>query len=793
MKLSTRLFLLILGCLLPILTAQVYSQVTLYAERHEQFSGLLLRQAELANADIGSILEGIAQLATSIGDASTTGALNEQCPARLAMLRQHLPQYHFFDLVAADDGTVLCAAGEITPGADSAQPDWLRELPGSKRITVGKLVADPSGRGSFLPVAIPLPSGDGNPRVLIAGLDADWLVRHLEATSSLNMKRGSSNSVLMIADRDGTIVGRVPPAAAGEGPALPAWFRPLIDQSEPGVTTITNDRSKTIVAAYVPMAIPTHGLTVIESIELPAFTMDIDEATHQDLLVITGSAVVALLLAWVAGRRFIYQPTQELLRAARAWRDGNLSAPAVVTDPNSEFTALADSFNAMAARVQAREQERQLQATVLEAQVDERTRKLSETNNRLQVEIAGRERTEAALHQAQKLQAVGQLAGGIAHDFNNMLATVLGNLELMERRVEQAGERWPQEDSDRLMRLIERATGAVTRGGHLTSRLLAFSRRQRLAARPTDINALLRELITLATSTLGRRVEVVSELTDDLWPAMVDPSQVEAAILNLCLNARDAMPEGGRLTILTRNAVVAPGDSSDLAPGEYVQVCIRDTGYGMTPEVNARAFEPFFTTKGPGAGSGLGLSQVYGMVRQSGGGVTIDSAPGKGTRVTLSLPHASAEQSRNEAAAPAVTQNVTNGMGHELVLVVDDDDAVRQVTVEMARDLGCEVVQATGGEAALSLMTKLSPPPKMILLDYAMPGMNGLQLARSLRERRYRGPIALVTGYAELSESDLAAAELAGVLRKPFTIKELQVLLTKLRSMAGAENVPETV
>ncbi len=414
---------------------------------------------------------------------------------------------------------------------------------------------------------------------------------------------------------------------------------------------------------------------------------------------------------------------------------------------------------------------------------------MSETNNRLQVEIAGREKTEAALHQAQKLQAVGQLAGGIAHDFNNMLATVLGNLELMERRVSQAGDGWTQSDGERLLRLIERATGAVTRGGHLTSRLLAFSRRQRLAARPTDVNALLAELITLATSTLGRRVQVVSELSNDLWPAMVDPSQVESAILNLCLNARDAMPDGGRLTIRTSNLmIVAAGQSgadSQLPPGEYVQVCILDTGTGMSPEVKARAFDPFFTTKGPGAGSGLGLSQVQGMARQAGGSVSIDSAPGEGTRVTLCLPRAMAnEDMRTTTRENRVDLPRPDALG-ELILVVDDDNAVRQVTVEMARDLGCDVAQASGGEQALALVERLTP--KLVLLDYAMPGMNGLQLARALRERGLTAPIALVTGYAELSETDVAAAELGGLLRKPFTIRELQNLLTQLRAAADAE------
>jgi signal transduction histidine kinase/CheY-like chemotaxis protein len=429
-----------------------------------------------------------------------------------------------------------------------------------------------------------------------------------------------------------------------------------------------------------------------------------------------------------------------------------------------------------------------MQSSFLEAQVAERTRELSESNNRLQVEIAGREKTEVALHQAQKLQAVGQLAGGIAHDFNNMLATVLGNLELMERRVSQAGDDWAVADTDRLLRLIERATGAVTRGGQLTSRLLAFSRRQPLTARATDVNALLRELITLASSTLGRRVQVVSELAEDLWPAMIDPSQVEAAILNLCLNARDAMPDGGHLTILTTNLSVDPGGGesgdSDLSPGEYIQVSISDTGTGMTPEVKARAFDPFFTTKGPSAGSGLGLSQVYGMARQSGGNVVIDSTLNEGTRVILSLPRATAAESGESAETDGPAALSVPNTPNELILVVDDDAAVRQVTVEMAHDLGCEVVQASGGEQALALIDKLSPPPTIILLDYAMPGMNGLQLARALRDRGLKAPIALVTGYAELSETDITSEQLSGLLRKPFTIRELQGLLTQLRAVS---------
>jgi signal transduction histidine kinase/ActR/RegA family two-component response regulator len=787
MKLSTRLVLLILGCLLPILTAQVYSQVNLYSERHKQLRGLVLRQAELANADMASIIDGVHQLGTLAGQFTSVRAAGERCSVRLTALRQNLVQYRFLALFSPVSGSLLCASNGAPPALASTHPPWMDGLLTTTDLSVGQLVSDPTQKSAFLPIAVRVPGlGTGDePAVLLVGLATDWLEQHLE-TAKVDRGPTMSRAALIIADRDGNVLGRVPDSADWSGRPVPDWMRPLLNRESQGVETILDSYGHTVIAAYVPNMSPTTGLTVIDALTMPDLTADIDQATYRDLLVIGGAAVIALILAWVAGRRFIYQPTEALLQAARRWREGDLGARARLPDAGSEFAALGQSFNAMAAGLQAREMERRMQSSFLEAQVAERTRELSESNNRLQVEIAGREKTEAALHQAQKLQAVGQLAGGIAHDFNNMLATVLGNLELMERRVSQAGEDWTTADADRLQRLIERATGAVTRGGQLTSRLLAFSRRQPLTARTTDINALLRELITLASSTLGRRVQVASELADDLWPAMIDPSQVEAAILNLCLNARDAMPEGGHLTIHTMNVMIEAGNGkradNELAPGGYVQVCISDTGTGMTADVKARAFDPFFTTKGPGAGSGLGLSQVYGMARQSGGNVVIDSTPNEGTRVILSLPRAMVTEGGDTPAGDDPQELPVGGMQNELVLVVDDDTAVRQVTVEMVHDLGCEVVQASGGEQALTLLDQLSRGPGLILLDYAMPAMNGLQLARALRERGITAPIALVTGYAELSEADIVAEQLGGLLRKPFTIRELRGLLTQLRT-----------
>ena len=320
--------------------------------------------------------------------------------------------------------------------------------------------------------------------------------------------------------------------------------------------------------------------------------------------------------------------------------------------------------------------------------------------------------------------------------------------------------------------------------------MLAFSRRQRLSARPTDLNALLRELITLATSTLGRRVQVSTELADDLWPAMVDPSQVEAAILNLCLNARDAMPEGGRLTIRTANLVLEAGwrpgmPTTSFRPATMCRCSISDTGTGMSPEVKARAFDPFFTTKGPGAGSGLGLSQVYGMARRN-PAARFDRQHARARERASPCPCRARRRRRhrNGAAEEPLGLAHARACRANSLLVVDDDAAVRQVTVEMMHDLGCEVVQAAGGEQALALVDKLSPLPEVILLDYAMPGMNGLQLARALRDRGINAPIALVTGYAELSEAEIATEQLGGLLRKPFTIRELQGLLTQLRAAA---------
>jgi signal transduction histidine kinase/CheY-like chemotaxis protein len=794
MRLSTRLILLILGCMLPILGGQVFNQVNLHAEREARLGRLALRQAELANADLGSILNGVGQLAVALREVPDLATPGPACDQRLRDLLTSLPAYRFL-AIADSAGRVACSSDSSMPQAPQPGPAWLVDLLGSSAVNAGRASTTRGIQGLFLPITAPLlqPATAPNAeRTLVVGLNLQWLANHIADTKT--DPTTPARGMLTVADRDGTVLARFPDPDHTVGQRVPQALVPVLNAATAGITTISHADGDIRMVAYVPTSIPPLGLVAFQSLSLSDMSADLERASAWDLGVIVAAALAALALAWLAGRRFIYQPTEALLSAARRWRDGDLSARADPGDTVLEFATLGQSFNAMAAGLQARDLELRLQAQYLESQVAERTRELSESSNRLQVEIAEREKTEAALHQAQKLQAVGQLAGGIAHDFNNMLATVLGNLELMERRVAQSTEHWSEEDARRLARLIERATGAVQRGGQLTSRLLAFSRRQRLSARSTDLNKLVTELITLATSTLGRRVRVVPDLAPDLWPAMVDPSQVEAAILNLCLNARDAMPEGGQLTISTANVTLEGRAQEDgPSPGEYVQVCIGDTGVGMNAEVRQRAFDPFFTTKGP-SGSGLGLSQVYGMTRQLGGAVRLESEPGQGTRVFLLLPraaNATQEETAPDAEAPAAAE--TSGRRRaptELVLVVDDDPQVRQVTIEMLNDLGCAVLDAPGGLDALALLDGLTEAPRLILLDYAMPGMNGLQLARRLRDRGIEAPIALVTGYAELNEVDTQASPLDGLLRKPFTIRELQGLLEQLRACRGGPPPP---
>lgn len=394
---------------------------------------------------------------------------------------------------------------------------------------------------------------------------------------------------------------------------------------------------------------------------------------------------------------------------------------------------------------------------------------LAAANAELRIEMAGRERAEAELRHLQKMEAIGQLTGGIAHDFNNMLAIIVSSLGLLERRLAR-GER----DVDRY---VAAAQEGANRAAALTQRLLAFARKQPLAPQPIDVNRFVAGLSELMQRTLTEAIRIETVLGEAIWRVHADPVQLENAILNLAVNARDAMPGGGRLTVETANAVIGrhrAAATTEVPPGHYVLIAVRDTGVGMPPDVVARAFEPFFTTKAVGKGSGLGLSQVYGFVRQSGGHVAITSEAGVGTSVAIYLPRFEGPDAHSEPERLSPVMRPT-GSRDELILVVEDDAAVRRLSVDALRELGYTVLHANSGQSALDIIQK-TPRIDLLFTDVIMPEMNGRELAERARALRPEIKVLYATGYmrdAVMHNGMLDAG--TNLLAKPFSIDQLAV------------------
>ncbi|QZO02369.1 response regulator [Chenggangzhangella methanolivorans] len=374
-------------------------------------------------------------------------------------------------------------------------------------------------------------------------------------------------------------------------------------------------------------------------------------------------------------------------------------------------------------------------------------------SDRLRAEVE-LETAQDALRQSQKMEAMGQLTGGVAHDFNNLLTPIVGSLDLLQRR---------GVGGEREQRLIGGAIQSAERAKTLVQRLLAFARRQPLQPIPVDVGGLVGGMAELLSSTTGPQVRVVVEVADDLPPAKADPNQLEMALLNLGVNARDAMPDGGTLRITaTGESVRTP--RGDLRRGHYVRLSVADTGVGMDEATLSRAVEPFFSTKGIGKGTGLGLSMAHGLVAQLGGALTIQSQPGVGTNVELWLPISSATASAAEIAPAQVGPVGSRG----LALLVDDEEIVRASTADMLEEIGYRVQEASSAEAALSIVAE-GARPDLLVTDHLMPGMSGVELARVLREQMPSLPVLIVSGYAEVEGIALDLPRLT----KPFRSAEL--------------------
>jgi signal transduction histidine kinase/ActR/RegA family two-component response regulator len=544
-----------------------------------------------------------------------------------------------------------------------------------------------------------------------------------------------------ILDRNGIIVGRNRELDRFLGqPVAPMLRQKLAEAIESWIPNVTSDG----VPVYSTFRRSTMtGWTV--AIGLPREFVDAPLRRAQWIAFGGGAAVLALslTLAWWVGWG-IRRPVKALTTAAGVLGSGKPLGPLIggVRELDQVGEALREAATALARN---REQ--------LESMVADRTQELAAANERLRAEIGAREQAQAALLQAQKMEAIGQLTGGVAHDFNNLLTVVFGSLTLLESRI----------TDERSVRLLRAAQRGASRGAKLTESLLAFARKQRLDPVPADLNTVVVEISEMLRRSIGVSVEVKNVLASDLWPVLIDMSQIETALLNVALNARDAMPGGGVLVIETANIRARDNELPvEVVGQDCVLVSLCDNGTGMSPEVIERAFEPFFTTKEIGKGTGLGLSMVFGVVRQSGGAVRIRSRLREGTTVQIYLPRtieAKARRPRQGVKPPAFEK------AH--ILVVDDDPDVRWITAEDLREIGCLVTEADSGRAALAVLER-GDSCDLMIADLVMTGLTGVDTVRLARLTRPDLKVLFCSGYADMSrfEKDIGNEIL---LKKPFT------------------------
>ena len=471
-------------------------------------------------------------------------------------------------------------------------------------------------------------------------------------------------------------------------------------------------------------------------------------------------------------------PVRAQLAAEYGAALGNVTVWQRSSDP---FTMPGAALAALRARTRQRQIGREMSERTeaarrateeLERAVAGRTAELSQTLDQLRGEVTERQRVEAALRHAQKMEAIGQLTGGIAHDFNNMLQAIAGNLEYVPLMLEQGllGE---------ATRFVDAASRTVDRAAMLARRLLAFGRRQELKPVPVLPGVLLQDLDDLIRRAMGPQTDIVLDLAPGLWTVHCDPGQLENILLNLAINARDAMPDGGVLTITVANAVLTSADTAGqegCPPGDYVQIAVADTGSGMTPDVLERAFEPFFTTKPAGQGTGLGLSQIHGFVRQSNGAVRLESKLGVGTTVRLYLPRGLGEA---VPEPPAIEPAAVPSAAAATVLVVEDELSIRMLVAATIRRLGCQVLEASDGLSALRLLQSREQID-VLVTDVGLPGLDGRQLAEAGRTLRPDLSVLITTGYIGAHMEDWQLPPGVELIGKPFKLNALRARISNM-------------
>jgi two-component system, cell cycle sensor histidine kinase and response regulator CckA len=551
-------------------------------------------------------------------------------------------------------------------------------------------------------------------------------------------------------DRKGIIVARNRDLDRFLGkPVAPMLREKLADAVESWFPNVTSDG----ISVYSTFRrSPITGWTA--AIGLPREFVDAPLRRAHWLAFGGGAAVLGLSLAlawWMAGA--IRRPVEALRVATRALGNGEPLGP--LSGGVRELDQVGDTLRSTAAALARSRVE-------LESMVVERTQELAAANERLRAEIGAREAAQSALLQAQKMEAMGQLTGGVAHDFNNLLTAVSGSLALLEPRI----------SDERSLRLLRTAQRGASRGAKLTESLLAFARKQRLDPIAADLNSIVADMSEMLRRSVGVSIEIRHVLATELWPVLIDVSQIETALLNVAINACDAMPGGGVLLIETAN--IYPGSDelpTEIAGQDCVRVSLRDTGTGMSPEVIERAFEPFFTTKEIGKGTGLGLSTVYGIVKQSGGFIFADSKVGEGTRFVIYLPvhHEEATASRSRKTEKAKKDEL---WGSGTVLLVEDEPMVRAVAERALTRHGYRVITADNGEEALEHLRK-GEQIDLLVSDVVMPGMDGPTMVQEARKSRPDLKILFISGYAEEQLRNSIDIENVNFLPKPFSVTEL--------------------
>ena len=569
--------------------------------------------------------------------------------------------------------------------------------------------------------------------------------------------------VVSIVDRTGRHLVRRPGNEEFAGQPIVKELVEHLRQGGGGVLRTATLEGIRVISTVVRAPASGWGVAVGEPVALhdAPLRRQLRDAIIAGIAILATALALAFMLARLIERAFL-QFVQQSQALARGEMVTTAQSPAF-----RETRIAGEALVQASAELQARDSAlRELNAS-LEARVATRTAVLQDTYSKLVAETKLREETETKVRQMQKVEAIGQLTGGIAHDFNNMLAVVLGSLRLLEQRLAR-GEPNPQE-------FIATAKQGAERAAALTRRLLVFARQQPLTPEPVDVNELLAGMSDLLRRTITESIEMETVLAEDLWRTRVDSNELEATVLNLAVNARDAMPDGGRLTIETSNTDLDEhyaARHADVTAGQYVMIAVSDTGTGMSAEVAERAFEPFFTTKGVGKGTGLGLSQVDGFVKQSGGHVKLCSEVGQGMTVKLYLPRFDGADASVDLRA-AVHEPMPLAHGSAPILVVEDDADVSKVTVGMLNELGYRTIVADGGAMALKLLDE-HPDVALVFSDIVMPGMSGRQLADAAFARRPGLKVLYTTGYTRNAVVNGGVIDQGDqIIVKPFSLEAL--------------------